>query len=346
MSEMMNALVLTEYKKMTFMKVAKPVINDGEVLIRVKACGICGSDVHGYDGSTGRRQPPIIMGHEAAGVIEAVGVKVSGWTVGDRVTFDSTIYCNRCEYCMKGQVNLCGNRRVLGVSCDDYRRDGAFAEYIAIPAHILYKLPDNVTFDQASLVEPLSVALHAVNLCPRDLNASVTVIGAGKIGLLIVQTLRAAGYGKIFVIDRNPSHRSLALEMGADGAFDFRPEAIQEVRAETNGEGTDIVLEAVGVDEAFHIALQSTRKGGTVVLVGNISPNVNFPMQWVVTRQITLRGSCASSGEYPACLDMIARGSIRLDSIISASAPLSEGDAWFRRLYDRDGDFVKVILNP
>lgn len=346
MTEMMNALTLTEYKKMTYQQVPKPTIAANEVLIRVKACGICGSDIHGYDGSTGRRKPPIIMGHEAAGVIEALGADVESWAVGDRVTFDSTIYCGRCDYCMKGQVNLCGNRRVLGVSCDDYRRDGAFAEYIAVPAHILYRLPDSVSFDEASLVEPLSVALHAVNLCPRDLNASVTVVGAGKIGLLIVQTLRAAGYGKIIVIDRNAAHRQLALEMGADAAYDFRPEAVQEVRAETNGEGTDIVLEVVGVDEAFNLAIQAARKGGTVVLVGNISPTVNFPMQLVVTRQITLRGSCASAGEYPACLDMIARGSIKLDKIISATAPLSDGNAWFKRLYAGEGDFVKIILNP
>ena len=346
MSEMMNALVLTEYKKLVYRQVPKPAIQANEVLIRVKACGICGSDIHGYDGSTGRRQPPVIMGHEASGVIEAIGASVEGWAVGDRVTFDSTIYCNRCSYCMHGAVNLCGSRRVLGVSCDDYRQDGAFAEYIAVPAHILYKLPDNVTFAQASLVEPLSVALHAVNLCPRELNASATVIGAGKIGLLIVQALRAAGYGKILVVDRNAFHRELALQMGADQAFDFEPDAVQAIRSETDGEGTDIVLEVVGVDEAFDLALKSARKGGTIVLVGNITPIVNFPMQWVVTRQLTLRGSCASAGEYPACLDMIARGTIRLDKIISATAPLKDGDAWFKRLYASDGDYVKVVLNP
>ncbi len=346
MTEMMNALTLTEYMKMTYQQVPKPVITANEVLIRVKACGICGSDIHGFDGSTGRRKPPVIMGHEAAGVIEAIGADIKGWTVGDRVTFDSTIYCGHCDYCMKGQVNLCGNRRVLGVSCEDYHRDGAFAEYVAVPAHILYKLPDAVSFDEASLVEPLSVALHAVNLCPRDLNASVTVVGAGKIGLLVVQTLRAAGYGKIIVIDRNPTHRQLSLEMGADASFDFCPEAVEKVRAETNGEGTDIVLEVVGVDESFNLAVQSVRKGGTVVLVGNISPTVSFPMQLVVTRQITLRGSCASAGEYPACLDMIARGAIKLEKIISATAPLSDGGAWFNRLYTDPGDFVKVILNP
>lgn len=342
----MKALVLTEYNRLTYQEVPIPSFNDNEVLVRVKACGICGSDVHGYDGSTGRRIPPIIMGHEASGVIEKLGAGVKGWSVGDRVTFDSTIYCSFCEYCMKGQVNLCGTRRVLGVSCEDYTQPGAFAEYVAIPAHILYKLPDNVSFNEATLVEPLSVALHAVNLCPRELNASVTVVGAGKIGLLIIQTLRATGYGKIIVVDRNEAHRDLALQMGADKVFDFGPEAIEQIRAETKGEGTDIAIEAIGVDEAFQLSVQSVRKGGSVVLVGNVSPSVSFPMQYVVTRQLTLRGSCASAGEYPACLDMIARGSIKLDKIISATAPLSEGDAWFKKLYNREGNLIKVILNP
>ena len=123
----MKALVLTEYKKLEYTDVPDPEIGPDEVLIRVKSCGICGSDVHGYDGSTGRRRPPVIMGHEASGIIERIGESVKGWQPGDRVTFDSTIYCNECESCRRGYVNLCSNRKVVGVSCEDYRQDGAFA---------------------------------------------------------------------------------------------------------------------------------------------------------------------------------------------------------------------------
>ena len=137
----MKALVLHEYNCFEYKDVQEPEIGPDEVLIEVKACGICGSDVHGMDGSTGRRKPPIIMGHEAAGVIAGVGKQVENWSEGDRVTFDSTIYCEECHFCRKGLINLCDNRRVLGVSCDDYRQQGAFAEYVSVPQHILYRLP-------------------------------------------------------------------------------------------------------------------------------------------------------------------------------------------------------------
>ncbi len=137
----MKALVLKEYLKFNFEETPMPEPQAGEVLVAVKACGICGSDVHGMDGSTGRRRPPIIMGHEAAGVIADVGPGVNGWKRGDRVTFDSTIFCGVCPFCRRGQVNLCDNRRVLGVSCEDYRRQGAFAQYVAVPERVLYRLP-------------------------------------------------------------------------------------------------------------------------------------------------------------------------------------------------------------
>ena len=148
----MKALVLKEHLKLSYEEVPMPEFGPTDVLVAVKACGICGSDVHGLDGSTGRRQPPIIMGHEAAGIIAEVGSAVTGWQRGDRVTFDSTIYCGTCEFCRRGQVNLCTQRRVLGVSCDEYRQSGAFAEYVTVPDRILYRLPDALPFEHAALI--------------------------------------------------------------------------------------------------------------------------------------------------------------------------------------------------
>ena len=170
---------------------------------QVKACGICGSDVHGMDGSTGRRVPPIIMGHEAAGVDRSSsGSDVGGWAEGDRVTFDSTIYCGQCCFCRQGRINLCDNRRVLGVSCDEYRQDGAFAEYVAVPRHILYRLPEGLAFRRAAMVEPLSIAVHAVGrMHARAWTTRPSSIGAGMIGLLVIQALRAAGCGRIIAVD-------------------------------------------------------------------------------------------------------------------------------------------------
>src|SRR5213593_1762820 len=139
----MKGLLLKQYMELEVADLPKPEIGPADVLVRVKACGICGSDVHGFDGSTGRRIPPLVMGHEAAGIVAAVGANANGFRQGDRVTFDSTVSCGRCFYCCRGEVNLCVNRQVLGVSCGDYRRHGAFAEYIAVPQNIVYRLPES-----------------------------------------------------------------------------------------------------------------------------------------------------------------------------------------------------------
>ncbi len=148
----MKALLLSEYGRLEVTDVATPQPAAGEVLVRVAACGICGSDVHGYDGSSGRRIPPIVMGHEAAGVVAQVGPGVTGFSPGDRVTFDSTVYCGECANCLRGDINLCDRREVLGVSCGDYRRAGAFAEFVSVPARIVHRLPDNLSFEEAALL--------------------------------------------------------------------------------------------------------------------------------------------------------------------------------------------------
>ena len=343
----MKALVLKEYNRFVYEDVPEPEIGPEDVLIRVKACGICGSDVHGMDGSTGRRQPPIIMGHEAAGEIAKLGGRVTGWKTGDRVTFDSTIYCGRCGFCRAGQINLCDNRRVLGVSCGDYRQHGAFAEYVAVPQHILYKLPEALTFERAVLVEPLSVALHGVHRTRILMNDSAVVVGAGMVGLLVLQALRAAGCGTIVAVDIDPRRLELALRLGADQAFSPEmSDVVAEVRALTAGRGADIALEVVGITPSVAIAVACMRKGGQLTLVGNLAPKVDLPLQAVVTRELTLSGSCASRGEYPAGLEMIARGRVNVDPLISATVPLAEGASWFERLRQADEGLMKVILKP
>src|SRR5689334_6844914 len=153
----MEALLLKEYKQLEMVRMAEPEAGPDDVLVRVRACGICGSDVHGFDGSTGRRIPPLVMGHEAAGVVAGRGANVKNFRDGDRVTFDSTVSCGKCYFCARGEINLCDNRQVLGVSCGDYRRHGAFAEYVSVPQNILYKLPDSLPFEHAALIEAVSV---------------------------------------------------------------------------------------------------------------------------------------------------------------------------------------------
>ena len=343
----MKALVLTEYNHFAIQDVPQPQAAPQEVLIQVRACGLCGSDIHGMDGSSGRRIPPIIMGHEASGVIAQVGRGVTAWQPGDRVTFDSTIWCGACSFCASGRGNLCENRRVLGISCAEFRQDGALAEYVAVPQNIVYRLPDGLSFEQAAMVEPVSVAVHGVGRVSVRLNDTAVVVGSGMIGLLVVQALRAAGCGRILAVDVQPARLELACRLGADeGLSPKGTDVVAEVLRRTGGRGADVVMEAVGLPETVALAIASVRKGGAVGLVGNLAAETPLPLQAVVTREITLYGSCASSGEYPACLDMIARGTIQLEPLISAVAPLNEAPAWFARLYKGNEGLMKVIVTP
>jgi len=343
----MKALVLKEYGKFEIEEMPVPEYGDEEVLVRVKACSICGSDVHGMDGSTGRRIPPIVMGHEAAGVIEKAGKNVKSYKPGDRVTFDSTIYCGKCYFCKRGEVNLCDNRKVLGVSCGDYRLHGAFAEYIAVPQHILYSIPEKVTFERAAMVEPLSVAFHAITRSKVQLDCSAVVVGAGMIGLLIIQLLKINGCGKIIAVDMVQEKLELAKKFGATDVIKADESNVPaQVYKLTENRGADISFEVVGLTPTVKTASESLKKGGTLTLVGNLKPEVELPLQLVVTRQLSLKGSCASAGEYPECLDLIASGKVDVDSFISAVAPLDEGAAWFKRLYNQEKGLMKVILKP
>ena len=343
----MKALVLEEYMRLVYQEVPQPEVGPEDVLVQVKACGICGSDIHGLDGSSGRRIPPLIMGHEASGVVAGVGSRVSGWQVGDRVTFDSTVYCGRCHFCRQGQINLCDNRRVLGVSCGEYRQHGAFAEYVSVPQHILYRLPEALSFEQATFVEGLSIAFHAVGRTPITLNDAAAVVGAGMIGLLVIQALRAAGCGWILAVDLDPQRLALARQLGADEGLD--PTAVDvaaEVQRRTAGRGADLAFEVVGLPPTLKLAIDCVRKGGSVTMVGNLAPTAEFPLQAAVTRELTLYGSCTSRGEYPACLDMLARGAIQVEPLVSAVAPLAEGAEWFERLHKGRPGLLKVILRP
>ncbi|MDR3750373.1 MAG: galactitol-1-phosphate 5-dehydrogenase [Terracidiphilus sp.] len=343
----MKSLLLSAYNHLEIADLPTPTPGPDEVLVRVETCGICGSDVHGYDGSSGRRIPPVVMGHEAAGTVAALGDGVQGVRVGNRVTFDSTVYCGKCEFCERGEINLCDDRQVIGVSCTDYRRAGAFAEYVAVPKRILYSLPDTITFAEAAMLEAVSVGLHAVRVAEVKGGETALVIGAGMIGLLTLQAARAAGCARVLVADIDDTRLSLARQVGADETVNGTgAELVARVLELTEGRGVDRAFEAVGRNETVAAAIDCTRKGGTVTLVGNIAPEVTLPLQKVVTRQLRLQGSCASAGEYPQAIELICAGDIQVMPLITAIATLEEGPSWFERLHAREPNLMKVILTP
>jgi 2-desacetyl-2-hydroxyethyl bacteriochlorophyllide A dehydrogenase len=343
----MKALVHTAPLKFEYRDVPVPSFNDEEVLVRVRAVAVCGSDVHGYTGTTGRRIPPIIMGHEAAGVVEATGRSVEAISPGDRVTFDSTVYCNQCPACRLGRVNLCANRKVLGVSTPAFHRDGAMAEYVVVPWWIVYRLPEAVSFEEAALIEPASVGLHAARITPIDLNDVVAVVGAGQIGLFAMQGARAKGAAKLVVLDVKEERLTLARSLGADVTINpSTSDVALEMKRAMARPDADVVLEAVGAEATVGLSLSLTKQGGNLTLIGNITPRIQVSLQDIVLRELTIRGSCAVAGEYRAALDLLASGRIQAKPLISRVMPLSDGQEAFDSLHRGEHGLMKIVLQP
>jgi len=347
----MKALLLSAPGQLSYTDIDTPSPGPGEVLVRVAACGICGSDVHGYTGATGRRIPPLVMGHEAAGTVDRVGPGVGDIAVGTRVALDSTVFCGTCSHCRAGAENLCTDRQVLGVSCGPYRRHGCFAEHVVVPRRVVYPIPDSVDFVAAALLEPLTIALHAVHLgAAGPATRSAVVVGAGPIGLACVASLRAYGVPRIAAIDLEADRLAQARELGATETFvagdGVGAAAARWGTSTPETDGADLVIEAVGATAPVRTAIEACTRGGTVVLVGNVSPAIELPLQAVVTRQLRLQGSCASAGCYPEAIRLVAEGRVNLAGFVSRVAPLGEGPTWFTRLHDREPGLVKVVLEP
>lgn len=343
----MKALIYTKPYSFEYSDFPDPIAGDDDVLIRVKACGICGSDVHGFTGKTGRRIPPLIMGHEAAGIVEGFGKNVSGFEKGDRVCFDSTVYCNKCEACLAGRFNRCDKRQVLGVSVPAFKRHGAFAEYVAVPSWIVSKISDELSFVHAALLEPASIGTHAANRAPISNEDTVVVIGAGTIGLFILQAARLRGAAKVIAVDINEFRLDLAKKLGADKLINpLKSDLSGVVLQETEGKGANVTLEAVGYAKTFADAVAITRMGGYVVAVGNLEKKAEFDLQQLIARELTFTGSYASSGEFRDCIELVASGKINVEPLISDVLPMQEGPDAFDRLLKAEEDLVKIVLEP
>jgi L-iditol 2-dehydrogenase len=207
-------------------------------------------------------------------------------------------------------------------------------------------LPENLSFSEAALLEAVAVALHAVSLAPIQPGSTALVVGAGTIGLLVQQALAVAGCAPVFVSDVDATRLKRSASLGATTILGSGSDLVNEILRVTHGKGVDIAIEAVGINQTVTTAINATRKGGSVILVGNVSPEVTLPLQTVVTRQIRLQGSCASAGEYPRAIELMSSGKINVKPLISAVAPLAEGPQWFERLYAREPDLMKVVLQP
>lgn len=343
----MKALVHTGPLRLEYTDRPDPVPGPGEVLVRVKAVAICGSDVHGYTGTTGRRIPPVIMGHEASGVVEAVGRGAETWATGTRVTFDSIVWCGECPPCRTGRTNLCQIRQTFGVSTQAFRRDGAMAEHVVVPARLIHRLPEAVSFDAGAMVEPAAVAMHAARISGIEPGDLVAVVGAGLIGNLAMQAARTLGAGAVAIADIVPERLELARRLGADVVIDTsRGDPATVLEEATTRRTADVVLEAVGIQATIDMATALTRPGGSLTLIGNVRPRIEQDLQGIVSGELTVRGSSASAGEYPECIERIAVGRLRVAELISRTLPLDDGQAAFEALHRGEPGLMRIVLHP
>ncbi len=327
----MKSLLYTAPWHMQVSEAPPPEPAADDVLVSVKAVGICGSDVHGYTGSTGRRTPPMIMGHEFSGTVAALGSNVRGVEEEDEVIVSPLF-----------PYDGIGQRAVLGVNTQ-----GAYADLVRVHKSMLYPKPEGMTWHQAAMCEPLSIAMHALSRTPLELMDTVVVVGAGTIGLLAMLCARLGGAGTIVVTDMSAHRLEVARRMGADVTIDVEEEdPVAEVMAMTDQSGADVAIEAVGLSKSVQQAQAMVKVGGHVTWIGNSDRMIEVDMQEVVTREITIAGTYGFTDEFERVIQSIGSGLLDVNPLIEQVSPLAEGPAVIRGLAKGELDLIKVILEP
>ena len=313
-----------------------------EVKVKVKATGICGSDVHGYAGLTGRRVPPMIMGHEFSGVVAELGSGVSSLHVGDHVAPYPLSYCGECEFCRKGMTHICLKKRAFGVlDCN-----GSMAEYICVPESTAIKIKDETDFALAAMVEPLAVALRGIHHAGDLRGKHVLIVGAGTIGLFVLALARLAHPAKIYISDLSDHRLAVARQLGADLVIRSDQQDVPlVVRENTNGLGADISIECVGISPTAQQTIASLKQGGLAVWIGNSAKMIETNMQAVVTRELMVHGSFLYSlDEFREVIGLLDRQVIDIRPVISQEIAFDQVADMFHQLYQSPGSLIKVII--
>ncbi|MDO8685268.1 MAG: alcohol dehydrogenase catalytic domain-containing protein, partial [Clostridiales bacterium] len=339
----MKSLVYYGSEEIRITDTIKPEPKQEEALIKVKSVGICGSDVHGYSGKTGRRIPPMIMGHEFSGIVSDIGNKVKRFKIGDRVVVHPVNYCGTCEQCKAGLINICPKRSFLGVM----DINGAMAEYVCACEKQIFRLPDNLSFTQGAMVEPLAVAHRAVEKAGNIELNDILVVGAGTIGLLVVKILKSRNPGKIIVSDLSDYRLGIAEKSGADIVINPTRTKVGDVIAcATNGRGVDIAFEAVGASVTVQSALGALKNSGTCIWIGNSAKMINIDMQEVVIRELRIYGIHIYTGEdFAQAIRLLADGVVDINPVVSKCITLEEAPGFFKLLANVPEEIVKVIIN-
>lgn len=341
----MKAMILRGGADIRYETVPDPTPQPNEAVVRVHACSICGSDVHAYHGKHPRLTFPRILGHEFAGEIVALGREVRNFRVGDRVCCDIDFSCGRCGPCLEGRGNICEQLRTMG-----FDRDGAYAQYAAVPDFNLYRLPENVSYDQASAVQVLGISYHAVadRVRPKA-GEKIAVIGAGPIGLgaaLIAQTFGA----EVTITDILDFRLKMGASLGIPHTINARnADMREEALARTGGRGYDKVIECVGglQERTVADAVSMVKRGGQITVVGTFPENkATIPIAYIKDREIDLNFSRGNFKAFAPCLELIASGRIDPDRYISHRYALKRAEEALRVLEARDVEAHKIVLHP
>ncbi len=341
----MKAAVVTKPYEMMIMEVDVPSVGPNDVLIKVKATGICGTDISIYTGKYSSDKLPLIPGHEFSGLVAAVGEKVKEFAVGDSVTADINMSCGTCFYCRKGQKLMCPEFNQLGIHIN-----GSYAEYVAAPAEQVHKIPDGMPFDHAAFIEPLSCAIHAFKATDVTIGSSVAIIGAGGLGIMHTQVAKLRGAAPIILVSRNKKRNDIAVKMGAvDFVIDpTEVDAVAEVKRLTGGRGADFVVESVGTGKTYEQAFQMVRPGGSIAAFGITEGDTTIPVNTfdLVLKELNVAGSCAGVGEdWSDAITLLQYGRIVPDRVFSLKIPLEELEETLKQLMT-DKELFKVFVCP
>lgn len=343
--QMMKALVWTGPRRLEVRRVPVPIMKPDEILIRVAYSGICGSELSGYLGHNALRVPPLIMGHEFSGTVETIGevahTRYPDLMVGDRVTVNPMVYDEVCPYCRQRQTHLCLDRQLVGA-----HRPGAFAELVSVPAHVVYKLPDDLSLHDGALAEPTACAVHIVELMGDIVGRDMLIVGAGALGLLSLQVALARDVGRIFVADTNAERLGVAAELGGIPLNPCETDIVAEVQTATGGLGVEIALDAVGAAITRAQCIQAVRRAGRVILSGLHDEVSSIPVADAIRKELSLQGSfCYTPEDFHAALALLSENLVVPGRWVT-TVPLTEGGTWFERLIDDPGDIAKVLLVP
>jgi len=342
----MRAAVLQKALHLTIETRHRPDPGPGEVLVRVKSVGVCGSDVHYY--THGRIGPfiverPLILGHEMAGIIEAVGKGVPSERIGQRVAVEPGVPDRVCEFCRSGRYNLCPNISFMATP----PVDGALADYVVVPTDFAFKLPEHLTLDEGALMEPLSVGVYAIHRSGLKAGQSVVIIGAGPIGLVTLQVARAAGAGSIIVFDLDVGRLAIAKKLGASAVVNSKDGSPQEqVRTLTNERGVDIVFDAAGSPKTAALAVHLARRGGRVVMIGfPIEDNFPYPLVSAMAKEADIVTVFRYANVYQSSIDLVSARRIDLKSLVTHRFPLEQTERAFQLSDRREDGVLKAIVD-